>query len=229
MPSGCISGCNAESHCRCNDFLINKDGVVGVEVVNDSVVVVVVAAVAAIFVVGGSGIDDDVDNELLYNFFNLFAFILLSCKIPPAHKKNRISYLPCVIASVAAGVRCEDVAVVCTDNAVLAAAVAAGICCCTCELLLPAAVMPQPLASEVFICDSRSTKRCRIKFASNFVPFNGKTPFKIIIFTFGTNISNILKKQQNITANATNANEASCCDAMTIPTGAVIKHKTTTL
>jgi len=42
-------------------------------------------------------------------------------------------------------------------------------------------------------------------------------------------MSNILRKQQNITANATNANDASCCDAITIATGAVIKHKTTTL
>lgn len=72
-------------------------------------------------------------------------------------------YLPCVIANDAAGVKCEDVAVVCTDNEVLVAAVAAGICCCICELLVAVFVVPQPLASEVFIDDSRSTKRCRSK------------------------------------------------------------------
>ena len=52
---------------------------------------------------------------------------------------------------------------------------------------------------------------------------------KLCILTLGTNISNILRKQQNITAKDMNANEASCCDAITIATGAVIKHRTTTL
>jgi len=47
--------------------------------------------------------------------------------------------------------------------------------------------------------------------------------------TFGTNISSMLRKQQNITARATKAKDASCCDAMTMPTGAVIRQRTTTL
>lgn len=47
--------------------------------------------------------------------------------------------------------------------------------------------------------------------------------------TFGTKISNMLRKQQKITANAINTNDASCCEAITIATGAVIKHNTTTL
>lgn len=49
------------------------------------------------------------------------------------------------------------------------------------------------------------------------------------VLTFGTNMSNILRKQQNITASATNAKDASCCDAITIATGAVIKHNTAIL
>ncbi|KAI9575859.1 hypothetical protein GQX74_005631 [Glossina fuscipes] len=53
--------------------------------------------------------------------------------------------------------------------------------------------------------------------------------FLILCLTFGTNINSMLKKQQNITANATKTKDASCCDAITIPTGAVIKHSTTTL
>uniref|UniRef100_A0A1A9UIR2 Uncharacterized protein n=1 Tax=Glossina austeni TaxID=7395 RepID=A0A1A9UIR2_GLOAU len=44
--------------------------------------------------------------------------------------------------------------------------------------------------------------------------------FLIFCLTFGTNINSMLKKQQNITANATKTNDASCCDAITIPTGA---------
>lgn len=47
--------------------------------------------------------------------------------------------------------------------------------------------------------------------------------------TFGTNIKAIERKVQNITDNATKAKLASCCDAVTIITGAVIKHVTTTL
>lgn len=47
--------------------------------------------------------------------------------------------------------------------------------------------------------------------------------------TFGTNISNMLRKQQKITANDINANDASCWDAITIATGAVMRHNTTTL
>lgn len=47
--------------------------------------------------------------------------------------------------------------------------------------------------------------------------------------TFGTNINSMLRKQQKITASAMNANDASCCDAMTIATGAVMRHSTTTL
>lgn len=47
--------------------------------------------------------------------------------------------------------------------------------------------------------------------------------------TFGTKISNMLRKQQKITANEQNTNDASCCEAITIATGAVIKHSTTTL
>lgn len=39
----------------------------------------------------------------------------------------------------------------------------------------------------------------------------------------------MLRKQQNITANATKTNEASCCDAITMATGAVIKHSTAML
>lgn len=39
----------------------------------------------------------------------------------------------------------------------------------------------------------------------------------------------MLRKQQKITANETKTNDASCCDAITMATGAVIKHKTTTL
>lgn len=50
-----------------------------------------------------------------------------------------------------------------------------------------------------------------------------------IVLTFGTNMSNILRKQQKITASATNAKDASCCDAITIATGAVIKHNTAIL
>lgn len=42
-------------------------------------------------------------------------------------------------------------------------------------------------------------------------------------------MSNMLRKQQKITANDTNAKDASCWEAMTIPTGAVIKQRTTTL
>lgn len=38
---------------------------------------------------------------------------------------------------------------------------------------------------------------------------------RTFILTFGTNIRSMLKKQQKIIANATNANEASCCDAIT--------------
>lgn len=39
----------------------------------------------------------------------------------------------------------------------------------------------------------------------------------------------MLRKQQKIIASDINANDASCCDAITIATGAVIKHNTTTL
>lgn len=53
--------------------------------------------------------------------------------------------------------------------------------------------------------------------------------FKCEALTFGTNISSMLRKQQNITARATKAKDASCCDAMTMPTGAVIRQRTTTL
>jgi hypothetical protein len=50
-----------------------------------------------------------------------------------------------------------------------------------------------------------------------------------IVLTFGTKISSMLRKQQKITASATKANEASCCDAITMATGAVIKHNTAIL
>lgn len=36
--------------------------------------------------------------------------------------------------------------------------------------------------------------------------------------TFGTKISSMLRKQQKITASATKANDASCCDAITMAT-----------
>lgn len=47
--------------------------------------------------------------------------------------------------------------------------------------------------------------------------------------TLGTNIRAIDRKQQNIKARATNAKLASCWDAITMVTGAVMRHKTTTL
>lgn len=42
--------------------------------------------------------------------------------------------------------------------------------------------------------------------------------------TFGTKISNMLRKQQKITAKDIKTNDASCCEAITIATGAVIKQ-----
>lgn len=50
-----------------------------------------------------------------------------------------------------------------------------------------------------------------------------------LFLTFGTNIKAMERKQQKITDNATKAKLASCCEAVTIITGAVIKHVTTTL
>lgn len=49
------------------------------------------------------------------------------------------------------------------------------------------------------------------------------------IHTFGTKMRAIERKQQNISAKATKAKLASCCEAITMVTGAVIRHRTTTL
>jgi len=42
-------------------------------------------------------------------------------------------------------------------------------------------------------------------------------------------MSAMLRKQQKMTASATNAKLASCWEAMTMVTGAVMRHRTTTL
>lgn len=52
---------------------------------------------------------------------------------------------------------------------------------------------------------------------------------KVHNHTLGTNIRARLRKQQKTIANATKAKLASCWLAMTMVTGAVIKHNITTL